>query len=101
MRIEKMEHSEETKNAVWKKGKEAPPNNPEVYRKDECGAWITRSEYGNRNSPYGWEIDHIFPGGSHDISNLRPLQWENNVGKSDGKLKGDIVADGIKNVRRG
>jgi len=72
-----------TIEAVWQKG--AVLSNPNVdgrtWRKDVCSAWILRSEYGNRNSDYGWEIDHIVTkddGGSDDLSNLRPLQWENN-----------------------
>lgn len=47
---------------VWDKGKVTAGNDKEKWRKDECGAWISRMEYGNRNSQCGWEIDHISPG---------------------------------------
>ena len=58
---------------------------------------MMRYSYGDRSSPYGWEIDHIKPvaqGGSDELSNLQPLHWENNAHKSDNwpnwtcKLKG-------------
>ena len=52
---------------------------------------MKRTDYGNRDSQYGWEIDHINPNApsySRDsFANLQPLQWENNVDKSDGRLK--------------
>ena len=90
----------DTIQQAWKKGKVDSNNDPAEWRKDDCGAWIARNQYGNRNSQYGWEIDHISPGGSDTIGNLRPLQWENNVDKSDGRLKCNVTADGTENVKK-
>lgn len=92
-----MSFSEEMVQAVWGKGYVVQGFDSSQFRKDQCGAWIIRSEYGNRNSDYGWEIDHISPGGADVLSNLRPLQWQNNVAKSDGHLKVRVTAEGNKN----
>lgn len=87
--------------AVWRKGKAVAGNDPDKWRLDACGAWMGWDFYGNRNSEYGWEVDHIIPkdkGGSDAIENLRPLQWENNASKSDGKLVCVVQASGINNA---
>jgi hypothetical protein len=90
----------EVVEAVWQKASIQINNNPNEFRKDTCGAWILRSAYGNRNSQFGWEIDHITPNGNDHISNLQPLHWENNVAKADGVLRCVIVSNGVTNVRR-
>jgi hypothetical protein len=95
-----MAWDEETIQKVWEKGGKVPDQDPSVWRKDECGAWIGRQSYGIRNSEYGWEIDHISPGGPDVLSNLRPLQWQNNAEKSEGRLKCNVTASGTHNVRK-
>jgi hypothetical protein len=96
----KMGFDEETIQKVWEKGEVVSNNDPNIWRKDQCGAWIKRTEYGNRNSEYGWEIDHISPEGGDGLSNLRPLQWKNNVDKGEGRLKCPVTAQGIHNIEK-
>lgn len=77
--------SAEVIDAVWRKGQSVAGYDPNDYRKDACGMWMKKSSYGTEGE-YGWEIDHIRPvakGGTDDLSNLQPLHWQNNRGKSD------------------
>jgi len=88
---------------VWEKATIVSGNDQNIFRKDQCGAWIARQQYGNRKSSYGWEIDHIKPvseSGSDELSNLRPLQWENNLSKSGGKLVCVVTAEKTENVKK-
>ena len=69
--------------AVWQKG--TPEPNYPSFRKDVCGASMKRDKHGKQEQ-WGWEIDHIkplAPDGTDNLSNLRPLHWENNRAKGD------------------
>jgi 5-methylcytosine-specific restriction endonuclease McrA len=96
-----MAFDQKTIDAVWEKGDIPIKGKENEWRKDQCGAWIRYQNYGDRNSDYGWEIDHITPeskGGKSILSNLRPLHWKNNAGKSDGRLVTVVTASKDKNV---
>jgi len=96
MKGTQMSFSESIIQKVWEKAYRVAGYDATVWRKDECGAWIRRYEYGNRASQYGWEIDHIRPqseGGGDELSNLRPLQWQNNAARqNDGYLSCPVRA---------
>ena len=83
---------------VWKKGKLVghDPEDGEEIRTDAYDSPMKWGHYGRTDSDRGWEIDHIVPvkeGGTDDLCNLRPLQWENNRRKS-GKfpVRGNFAA---------
>ena len=70
--------------AVWRKGSIVAGDDPNIFRKDYLNNWIRYSDYGDRNSIYGWEIDHIIRvenGGTDNLTNLRPLQWRANAAR--------------------
>lgn len=73
-------------NKIWEKAIVVPGYNPDLYRHDFAGAWISREAYGDTDSIMGWEIDHIFPqdlGGDNHFENLRPMNWRNNRSKGN------------------
>jgi len=78
--------TEGLKKEIWRKGKFIAGHDPNILRSDICGAAMMYSKHGDRESPYGWEIDHINPvanGGGDNPENLQPLYWKNNADKAD------------------
>lgn len=77
---------EKLKLSVWLKGRRILGRNKNMWRRDKCGKLIKYSEHGNRDSEFGWEIDHKKPiakDGDDSIDNLQPLHWKNNSRKGD------------------
>lgn len=106
-----MEITNKLKLSVWEKGQIVDGFNPDMYRKDPCGAWIAWDKYGAQDNFFGWEIDHIFPKSKleemgfsisliDDLRNLRPMQHENNASKSIDypSYMAVVTSDGNKNI---
>lgn len=105
-----MEYTKELIDNVWEKGISVDGYNPDIVRKDACGAWIIRDLFGDKDTMFGWEIDHIYPlsklnklGKSEEASNiinLRPLNVANNNSKSDSypEYKAKLTSDGENNI---
>lgn len=77
---------------AWQKAGPVPGCDPALLRKDVCGAWLQRDQYGKRDSDFGWEIE--------DLPSHRPLQWKNNDTRQDGKLSCPVTASGRENISR-
>jgi len=78
---------ENLKIRVWRKGSSLLLHNPYEVRRDKYGNIMNFSQYGNRASKLGWEIDHSKPkskgGHPNHINNLQPLNCLENVRKSN------------------
>ena len=93
--------SENIVKLVWSKGIRVQGYDPNMYRKDIAGAWMKYADYGDTNSDYGWEIDHIYPkslGGSDSIANLQPMHWMNNREKGDNYPRYSTVVTAQDNI---
>lgn len=98
-------NEETTINLVWHKGLIVNGYDPDIYRKDYSGAWISRNAYGDRESILGWEIDHVYPiskGGTNEEINLRPINWKNNISKGDSypSYIAVVTSDENRNIER-
>ena len=103
--------TDDLKNYLWDNAFPVEDYDQDLYRHDACGAWIVKQKYGDRTSPYGWEIDHIFPQSRlkdrnvmqeeiDDRRNLRALNWQNNDSKGTDypSYHAKVRAEGNKNV---
>lgn len=88
-------------DSVWQFAEIVAGNDPDLWRKDEFGAWINRLDYGQRHSQFGWEIcDVASSSAATGLSALRPMQWQNYLDQVAAMTQSRITADGSRNVRR-
>lgn len=88
-----MEYSEQLIQQVWEKGRGSGDIDTNLWREDECGAWISRSDYGRTDSDFGWKIVKVTPGAPDTPDNLRPFHHRNGYDLANGKVKRQVTAD--------
>lgn len=95
-------YDREVIDRVWRQAPEIPGNDPALWRKDECGAWIYRLDYGRRHSDFGWEIHDPTVGlrGGGSVLSLRPFHWQNYLDRLASQTQSRVTADGLRNTRR-
>jgi HNH endonuclease len=78
---------EDLKRACWARTSPAS-GQPHAweFRKDCLGNLVRYNDFGNRQSPFGWEIHFVVPkslGGSTNPDNLQALHWKANAARAD------------------
>ncbi len=91
---------EDLKRAAWARTSPVSGQlNAWEFRKDCLGNLVRYSDFGNRHSPFGWELDYIVPsrvGVTTDPDNLQALHWKATAARSEtvppGLMRGANVA---------
>jgi hypothetical protein len=89
-------------HSFWEASRIAYGRDPFWWRVDWLGRLMHRMEYGNRQSEYGWEVDHVWPKslyGSDNAANLEATNWRTNAAKSDRTPSG-VFGVGPNRLRR-
>ena len=78
---------EDLKRAAWARTSPVGGQlNAWEFRKDCLGNLVRYADFGNRQSPFGWELDFIVSrslGGSDAPENLQALHWKANAARSE------------------
>ncbi len=88
-----MNYSEQLIQQVWEKGRGNGEIDRELWREDECGAWISRADYGKADSDFGWKIVNVTPGAPDTLENLRPFHMLNSYDLANRQVKRHVTAD--------
>ena len=81
---------EELKRSAW--ARTSPVGNHAnawEFRKDRLGNLVRYGDYGNRKSPFGWELSAIEPRGlaaSVEGDNLQALHWRATAARTDAPI---------------
>ena len=89
---------EDLKRAAWARTSPVSSANAWDIRKDCLGNLVRYTDFGNRHSPFGWELDFILSralGGATGPENLQALHWKAGAARSD-TLPAGLVAEVAK-----
>ena len=98
-KMKNMDYTDEVIERVWRLATVVPEVNPDLYRKDEFGAWISRYRYNERDRPlsFGWMIVRVPDGEVDGERSLRPLQWQNALAVERQKKTHRVTSEGFYN----
>ena len=88
-----MKFDEDTIQRVWEHARATNDQDPTQWRKDECGAWIKRADFGERDSEFGWKIEDTVPGTPADPDHLRPFHNANSFDIANRRAHCRVSAD--------
>ena len=71
---------EDLKRAAWARTSPVSSANAWDIRKDCLGNLVRYTDFGNRLSPFGWELEYM---GSADPANLQALNWKAVAARSE------------------
>ncbi len=71
---------EDLKRAAWARTSPVSSANAWDIRKDCLGNLVRYTDFGNRHSPFGWELDYM---GSPTPENLQALNWKAVAARSE------------------
>ena len=78
---------EDAKRAAWARTSPVTgQSNSWEFRKDVLGNLVRYADFGNRHSPFGWELDFIVSRslcGSTDPENIQALHWKANAARTE------------------
>ena len=88
-----MGYNEQLIQQVWEKARASADINAELWREDECGAWINRRHYGDGVSDFGWKIVNVTAGEPDTLENLRAFHHRNAYDPASQQAKCHVTAD--------
>ena len=71
---------EDLKRQAWARTSPVSSANAWDIRKDCLGNLVRYTDFGNRHSPFGWELEYI---GDSSPSNLQALNWKAVAARSE------------------
>jgi len=85
--------SQEMIQQVWERARALGEFPAELWRRDECGAWIRRDQFGREGAEFGWKIENVSLGGPDALENLRPFHHANGYDRANRRAQCRVTAD--------
>lgn len=80
---------EDLKRAAWARTSPVSSANAWDIRKDCLGNLVRYTDFANRHSPFGWELEYM---GSQEPDNLQALNWKAVAARSEHVAPKSIAA---------